>query len=240
MSQKHTQIPAYRLSVVIATELLSNEETPHFGEKPQRVAVADRLLSYTTPPNTDSSVPSFRCHSTDSASAQTGHVKAAAHRDTALPTQIPMCSPSDVTQQQTQIPAYRRSVVIATELLSNEQTPHFGEKPQRMAVADRLLSYTTPPNTACDIYTPKHTLRHRLRPLAPTPQAVPALARPGLARPGLARRRQVPAPQAPARPRPGPPLRPPQAPARPRPPAQPGHVKAAAHRNTTLPTQIPM
>ena len=54
-----------------------------------------------------------------------------------------MCSPSDVTQQQTQIPAYRRSVVIATELRSNEQTPHFGEKPQRMAVADRLLSYTT-------------------------------------------------------------------------------------------------
>ena len=65
----------------------------------------------------------FTCHSTDSASIKTGHVKAAAHRDTAHPTQIPMSSPSDVTQQQTQILAYRRSVVIATELRSNKQTP---------------------------------------------------------------------------------------------------------------------
>ena len=123
VTQQQTQIPAYRRSVVIATQLQTNEQTKHFREKPPRMAIADRLLSYTTPPNTDSSVPSFRCHSTDSASAQTGHVKAATHRDTALPTQIPMSSPSGVTQQQTQILAYRRSVVIATELRSNKQTP---------------------------------------------------------------------------------------------------------------------
>ena len=85
VTQQQTQIPAYRRSVVIATELRSNEQTPHFGEKPQRMAVADRLLSYTTPPNTDSGVQSFTCPATGSASAQPGHVKTAAHRNTTLP-----------------------------------------------------------------------------------------------------------------------------------------------------------
>ena len=99
VTQQQTQIPAYRRSVVIATELLSNEQTKHFREKPPRMAVADRLLSYTTPPNTDSGVQSFTYHSTGSASVQPGHVKAAAHRNTTLPTQIPMRSPSDMTQQ---------------------------------------------------------------------------------------------------------------------------------------------
>ena len=112
VTQQQTQILAYRRAVVIATELRSNEQTPHFGEKPQRVAVADRLLSYTTPPNTDSGVQLFTCPATGSASAQPGHVKTAAHRNTTLPiltghkhrdSVLPLQSPVMSRQQRTVI-----------------------------------------------------------------------------------------------------------------------------------------